>query len=83
MIWKLRDSPSRLIRCGGNRIYPLAVQLDFARGDREPAADQVEQRRLAGTVRTDDAMPLARRDFEVDAANDLGRPEVLADFAQR
>ena len=78
MIWKLRDRPSRLIRCGGRPSMPLAVQPDLAGGDRKAAADQVEQRGLAGAVRADDRVALAARDVEADAADDLGRAETLA-----
>ena len=44
---------------------------------REAAADQVEQRRLAGAVRADDRVPLALGTVEVDAADDLRRAETL------
>ena len=60
-------------------VEPLRVQPDLARGDREPAADQVEQRGLAGAVRTDQRVPLAGGDVQADAADDLGLAEVLGD----
>ena len=40
-------------------IQPDRVQPDLARGDREPATNEVEQRGLAGAVRTDQRVPLA------------------------
>ena len=46
---------------------------------RERAGDQVEQRGLAGAVRTDDAERLAGLDGEIDAVGDHQRAEGLAD----
>ena len=53
---------------------------NLAGGDGEPTADQVEQRGLAGAVRTDQGMPLAGGNVEVDAANDLGLAKILGDL---
>src|SRR5581483_892841 len=60
----------------------LALQLDRSGGHRKTRADQVEERRLARAVRTDDRVPLALVHDQVDAADDLGPPEALADVRQ-
>ena len=54
--------PARQRWCGGSRGDVAAVEADLAGIGREAAGDQVEQRRLAGAVRPDDAERLARRD---------------------
>ena len=82
VIWKLRDRPSRLISCGARSAVDWPLTAIDARADRKASRDQVEQRGLAGAVGADDGMPLAARDAEVDAADDLGRPEALAHVAQ-
>ena len=61
VIWKLRDRPSRLIRCGGRPIDARRRSVRSSPdGDREAAADQVEQRGLARAVRADDARAARR-----------------------
>src|SRR5450432_562895 len=65
-----------LMRPGRGNV--AAVQADFASIGREPAGDQVEQRRLAGAVRTDDAERLARRNRQIDMISRDNRPETLA-----
>src|SRR5665213_2450847 len=47
------------------------------------AGDQVEQRRLAGAVGTDDEAALARRDGEIDAARDAEAAERLLELSDR
>ena len=58
--------------CQGGRRVPsgnqLAVDADLARRGFDDAGDALDQGRLAGTVRADDAVHLARPDVEVDAA---------------
>ncbi len=54
-----------------------AVEADFAGVGRKPAGDQIEERRLAGTVRTDDAERLALRDREIDISVATSEPKVL------
>jgi len=49
--WKLRDSPRRLIMNGASPVM-LSPSAAPRRRDRETAADQVEERGLAGTVGT-------------------------------
>ena len=82
VIWKLRARPRRLISNGAAPAISLAVEPDRAARGREAAADQVEQRRFAGAVGADDREPLAARDVERDAADDLGHAETLLDVAQ-
>ena len=73
--WKLRARPRRLIRYGGDpAISSPSRRIDPLVGA-QAAADQVEQRRLAGAVRTDDRMALAAPDVERDAADDRRRAE--------
>src|SRR6185503_12342580 len=43
----------------------------------EARADQIEQRRLAGAVRSDDRVALALRDREIDAVDDRRTAEAL------
>src|SRR5262249_21957255 len=47
-----------------------ALEHDAAGRRRELAADLVDQAGLAGTVRTDDDVTLARRDGEIDVVGD-------------
>src|SRR4051812_1572567 len=63
-------------------IDAARANADLAGGDRKTAADEIEQRGLARTVRADQRMPLARRHVHGDAANDFDWPETLADVAQ-
>src|SRR4051812_37405560 len=48
----------------------FAVQQNTAGADREAAADQIVERRLAGAVGADDGMALALLDPEVDTIDD-------------
>jgi hypothetical protein len=63
-------------------VDALAMQLDFARGGREAAADQVEQRALARAVGADDGHTLTSLHGQVGAADDLALAEALAHVAQ-
>src|SRR6202042_3564469 len=47
---------------GSERGDVAPLEPDRARGRREQAADQIEERRLAGAVRTDDRAQFARLD---------------------
>jgi hypothetical protein len=58
----------------------LAKENDLAGGRRKNAGDEVEQRGLAGAVRADDGLALARRNFEGDLAYRREAPEA---FRQR
>jgi hypothetical protein len=82
VIWKLRARPRRLMSCGGEAGDVLAVQFDVAGREREAAADQVEQRRLAGAVRADHGVAFALLDGEVHAVDDRGLAEALADVLE-
>src|SRR5262249_5631814 len=55
-----------------------AVEPDFAGTGGEQSADQIEQGRFAGTIGTNDGVALAFGDGKIDAADDLGRPDALA-----
>jgi hypothetical protein len=63
-------------------VDPDVVEQDRAGGEVETAADQVEQRSLAGAVRADDGVAFALRDVEADAADDLEVAERLGDIAE-
>src|ERR1700759_2017805 len=63
-------------------VDALAIEQHLARGQRKAAADQIEQRGLAGAVGPDDGVALALLDLEIDAANDLGLAEGLVDVAE-
>ncbi len=65
--WKVRPMPMPAIRCGGLAEDVAAVELDGAGARRVEAAEAVEQRRLAGAVRTDQPEDLALADLEADA----------------
>src|SRR6202021_3019584 len=58
------------------------VQQNLAARYPEASAYQIEQRGLAGAVRTDDGVTLALGDIEVDAADDFEIAERLADVFQ-
>ena len=53
---------------GRDREQVLSIVGDRACDRRDDAGDGLEQRRLAGAVRTDDGDELAARDLERDAA---------------
>ena len=80
--WKLRARPEAADLVGPQAVDALAVEQDLAAGRAEAAADQVEQRRLAGAVGPDDGDALARRHGQVGAADDLGLAEGLAQVLQ-
>jgi hypothetical protein len=58
-----------------------AVEHDRAGRGPQGAGDEREQRRLAGTVGTDDRMPAARLDGQRDGRHGLQRPEAAADLS--
>ncbi len=55
----------------------IAIQQDTPRGRCETAGDQVDERRLAGTVRTDQGVACARFQAEVDVVCNDQRAEPL------
>src|SRR5947199_230073 len=68
------------------RAHLLAVALDVeavdggvAAGRDEKAAEDADERRLAGAVRTEEAEDLAARDLQRDAVERTNGAEVLAD----
>ena len=67
--WKMKPILSRRTRVSSSSdeaAEALAVDVDLARGRPVEAADQVEQRRLAGAGRPDDRHHLAAIDAEGD-----------------
>src|SRR5262249_61929985 len=60
----------------------LTLEANRARGRRQASADQIEQRRLAGSIRADHGVALAERNREAHAPDDLGRTEILAQIVE-
>src|SRR6266702_5274691 len=74
------SADSELVELGGAQAgHDLAVELDLAAGRRELAEDAVEQRRLAATVRPDQAEDLALADVEADAVDRGDAAKALLD----
>src|SRR5262249_38302241 len=59
-----------------------AVELDDAPRDGKAPADQVEQRRFARAIGTDDRVALAPADVEAHAHDDRRRAEALVDVRE-
>ena len=59
-IWKLRTMPSRVRWCGGSAVMSRPSKRMRAAVDGQRAGDAVDERRLAGAVRADEAEALAR-----------------------
>ena len=66
-------------RPGGRLCDVPPEQLDRSRARRELPRDQVEQRRLAGAVRTQDRAPLTGADGQVDVGDGDHTAEAPAD----
>ncbi|MHC2257644.1 hypothetical protein ACVILK_007336 [Bradyrhizobium embrapense] len=79
----LEGAPDAALAALGRRqlCHVLAVEEDRALGGRQHARDQVEQRRLAGTVRADQADDLAAPDRDRDVAVGDEAAEALPDAA--
>ena len=71
--------PARARACGGGPRDVAPSSRMAPRIGPERAGDQVEQRRLAGAVRADDAERVALGDGEIDAVRDLDRAEGSAE----
>ena len=63
-------------------IHVPAEELDAPRGGREVAADDVEERGLAGPVRSEDGTALAGGDLEIDVPDCMEAAEPPADPPQ-
>jgi len=61
----------------------LAFPIHFATGAHVDSGEQLDQRRLAGTVFANDGMNLTRQDKDIDALERLDRAEALADVGER
>ena len=66
MIWNERATPLRGDPVRGEAGDVFAVETDRAAGRLDPAGQHVEERRLAGAVRSHDAVEFALADREVD-----------------
>ena len=69
--------PSRTRRCAGSPTRSVPVEGQRAGIGLIDAADQIEQRRLAGAVRPDQREDRARRDGERDVAHRVHAAEAL------
>ena len=78
MFWNVRPMPRSVIACGGFAVDVLAVEDDASRGRLVDARDHVEERRLAGAVRADQADDRVPRDREVDVVDGDEAAELLA-----
>ena len=76
-IWNVRPMPVGAAPHRRQARDVPAAEADAAAVEREIAGDQVEQRRLAGAVRPDDAERLALVDVERDRVGDLEGAEAL------
>src|SRR5262249_48737795 len=54
---------------GSTSVEPLAVESDLPRRRRKDRGQEVEERRLAGPIGSDDPYDLAARDVQVDAVD--------------
>ncbi len=72
--WKVRTSPRRLRSCGFQRADVLAVQMHAAAVDLLEAGEHIDQRRLAGAVRPDQAEDLAAVEPQADAGRSRAGP---------
>ena len=72
--WNVRASPARPRRCGGQRVMSLSAELDPPGRRQVEAGEDVDERRLAGAVRADQAEDLVGLELEVDVRERLRRP---------
>ncbi len=71
--------PAAIASCGTVKVALLSVDANRAAVGTMHAAEDADQRRLAGAVLADDGVDLAERHVEVDAVERERRAEVLAD----
>jgi hypothetical protein len=71
--------PGALVRRGGCDV--AAVERQGAGSGRQQAGDQVEQRRLAGTIRPDDAVDAAGCNIHIDLVDGEQAGELLGQTA--
>ncbi len=76
-IWKLRAMPSRVRWCGGSAVISRPSKRIGAAVDRQHAGDAVDERRLAGAVRADEAEALAGLDRQGHAVQRREAAEAL------
>ncbi len=83
LIWKVRARPRRARACCGRRVTSRPSRKTWPADGRERAADQVEQRGLAGAVRADQRLAAAARELEVDVRGHGEAAEALVQPARR
>jgi hypothetical protein len=66
---------------GSTSVEPLAIKSDLPRRRRKDRGQEVEERRLAGPIGSDDANDLAARDVKVDAVDRRQSAEPLGQSA--
>ena len=79
MFWNVRPMPRCVNACGGLPGHVLAREDHAARGRLVDAGEHVEERRLAGAVRPDQADDRALRHREVDVVDGDEAAELLAE----
>ena len=83
VIWNERASPRWLRWWTGSAVMSCAGEADAAGVGRDLAGQLADQRGLAGAVRTDDGVQLARRHREVDAVGRDDAAEALGQTVDR
>ena len=78
MFWNVRPTPRSVTACGGLAGHVVAVEDDPSGRRPVDARQHVEERRLAGAVRADQARDRALLDREVDVVDRDEAAELLA-----
>ncbi len=82
-IWNVRPSPAAARRYGASSVTSRPSSVDRPRGRPVQARQEVEQRRLAGAVRPDDAEKLALGHLERDIGDDRRAADVKPEVPSR
>ena len=77
--WKVRASPARPRRYGGQRVMSVPPSVIVPARRQVEAGEQVDERRLAGAVGPDQAHDLSGRELEVDVRERLDALERARD----
>ena len=77
LIWNVRVMPRLTRSCCGSDVMLLVAEEHLARGRREHARQQVDERRLAGAVRADQRVPRAGRERQRHVAVGVERAPAL------
>ena len=83
LIWNVRASPRRTRSCGPSVGDVLAAEKNLPGIGRQHAGHQIDERGLAGAVRTDQRIARADRQIDLDIARDRQRAEGFRQSAGR